>query len=236
MNKEKILINKLRPGLYKVEIINIKSKKPYYKDEFTVSDRITNNRTKKKFISEKNSFSINLKWKRTGNYPKKPEYTVKVFNSKQEDTVFSKTTNKSFVNFSLKEAGKYTWRVESNVGSSLENSEIFSFTVNRPSFGKIQTPKIILQYIDDKDCYRFKLPNAKYVSRYDVYIYSSRKKVKGKWKTMYHKRLKVNNDCIQSKGEGKYYYKYRLEDKWGRKSSFSSLGEIYFPISPLDDF
>jgi hypothetical protein len=71
---------------------------------------------------------------------------------------------------------------------------------------------------------------------YDVYIYSSRTKVKGKWKTMYHKRLKQNKDCIESKGEGKYFYKYRIEDKWNRKSKFSGMGEIYFPISPLDDF
>jgi len=53
---------------------------------------------------------------------------------------------------------------------------------------------------------------------------------------MYRKKLSTNSDCIKSKGEGKYFYKYRLIDIWGRKSKFSKMGEIFFPISPLSDF
>ena len=36
-----------------------------------------------------------------------------------------------------------------------------------------------------------------------------------------------------SKREGKFYFRMRYEDKWGRKSDFSNVGQIVFPISPL---
>ena len=58
----------------------------------------------------------------------------------------------------------------------------------------------------------------------------------GGWKVLYRKTHPENIGCIGSTGEGKYFYKYRIIDKWGRQSDFSPIGEIYFPISPLDDF
>jgi hypothetical protein len=230
-------IKNLKPGLYGTEIINLKTNKPYYKSEFTVTDKIEKYKTEKLIRSDKKKLVATLKWKRSGTYPKNVEYTVKIYDSKDAtEPILEETTTKNSFSYSRDKAGSFFWSVDSNAKEMLAPSDRYEIQMLRPEFGKITTPQIVLQYMEEKDCYEFSIPSSKYVSMYDVYIYSSRTKVKGKWKTMYHKRLKQNKDCIESKGEGKYFYKYRIEDKWNRKSKFSGMGEIYFPISPLDDF
>ena len=230
-------IKNLKPGLYTTEIINLKTNKPYFKSEFSVTDRIQNHKTKKLIRSDKKKLETTLKWKRSGTYPKQVEYKIKIYDSKDATEPFlEKTTTKNSFTYSREKAGSFFWSIDSNAKEMLEPSDRYEIQMLRPEFGKITTPQIVLQYLEGKDCYEFAIPSSKYASMYDVYIYSSRTKIKGRWKTMYHKRLKQNKDCIESKGEGKYFYKYRIEDKWNRKSKFSGMGEIYFPISPLDDF
>jgi hypothetical protein len=236
-NVESYTIKNLKPGLYSTEVINLKTNKPYFKSEFLVTDKIKKHKTKNEIETDKKKFQAVLKWKRSGDYPKKIEYTVNIFDSKDATTpIVKEKTSKNSYTHVMNKAGRFYWSVSSNEESLVKESDKFEMNLKRPKIGKITTPKIVLEYMEEKDCYQFEIPKSKYVSRYDVFIYSSRTKVKGNWKTMYHKRLKVNRDCIPSKGEGKYFYKYRIEDIWNRKSSFSGMGEIYFPISPLDDF
>lgn len=236
-NKEEYHLKKLRPGIYTTEILNLKTKKPYFKSEFKVMDKIKKSNTKKIVYSDKKDFSAFLKWKRTGKYPNKVKYKVKIYDSLDaKDPIFEEETSKNSFTYKRDKPGKFFWSVDSDSQELIIPSDKFPMEVQRPLFGKMSTPKIILEYLESKDCYQFTIPKSKYVKKYDVYIYSSRTKIKGKWKTMYHKRLSQNKDCIPSKGEGRYFYKYRVEDKWNRKSKFSAMGEIYFPISPLDDF
>ena len=117
---------------------------------------------------------------------------------------------------------------------------MYETEVARPKFPKLKAPKVLLKFIKAKNCYVFSIPKVKYVSRYDVYIFSSRSKVNQNRKAMYHKLLKTNKDCLPAKDllvfEGKYFYKFRIIDRWKRKSPYSPVGTMFFPISPLDRF
>lgn len=237
LRSEEILINAAKPGLYTVLLIDIKRKVQYYKTEFTLIDSITNNQTKEVVYSEGSKFKINLKWKRQGTHPEKPEYTLRVYeaDNSTEPIIEEKLTESNY-EFVSDDPGTFQWQVSSNAPEQLNSSAIYPFSISRPVIGVLGTPKIILKYMEDGDCNQFIIPKNKYSKLYDVFMYSSKRKIKGSWKQVYHKRLKTNKDCIKSKGEGKYYYKYRIEDKWNRKTQFSEMGTIFFPISPLDNF
>ena len=121
-----------------------------------------------------------------------------------------------------------------NIGSeTFSNNFIKAFAVQKKACALANKD---LKFLDSKDCHEYELQKNKFARKYEVFIYSSRQIVKGKNKLMYKKTLSINKDCIPSTGEGKYLYKYRIIDKWGRVSDFSPRGEIFFPISPLDDF
>ena len=145
-------------------------------------------------------------------------------------------TNTSNYKFEVEKPGKLFWQIETSVPDLVDLSPVYNFSLEYPKVTVSRAPKIILSYQMKRDCYSFSLPKNKFAQTYEVYIYSTRTKIKGKPKLMYHKILEKNNDCIKSKGEGKYNYKYRIKDRWGRDTSFSKMGDIFFPISPLDSF
>ncbi len=226
----------LKPGKYELFIVNLANGKPYYRENFEVGDKVILNKTRKVISSERKNFSLKLSWKRGGDYPKGLDYTLSVFKDDNPTPIVTKKLEGNSYLFKTSSVGSYTWQVQSGNERLVKSSQIESFKFVRPSVGKLQAPKIILKFLDSKDCHEYELQKNKFARKYEVFIYSSRQIVKGKNKLMYKKTLSINKDCIPSTGEGKYLYKYRIIDKWGRVSDFSPRGEIFFPISPLDDF
>ncbi|MBT4790891.1 MAG: hypothetical protein HON90_04920, partial [Halobacteriovoraceae bacterium] len=247
-NLNKLIINKVttkelidlkigKPGLYSVKLLNIKTKNEYYSTELTVNDKLINNGTPKQFISVGKDFPVLLKWNTAGSYASSTLFKVKIFNINElDEPIFETETSSNQLKYTFKNETEFKWSVEAVAVESIKASVIHSSKATRPEIPTVKATKIILSYVEDKDCYLYNIPAYKHTQKYDVFVYSSRTKVKGSWKIMYRKKLSTNSDCIKSKGEGKYFYKYRLIDIWGRKSKFSKMGEIFFPISPLSDF
>lgn len=228
---------RLRPGIYDLKITSPDETKKLFEKQFKILDKVKNNRTRKVVVTEEDEAEIRLKWTRRGTYPDDLDYKVRIFkDGPKKELVKETTTDDLSYEFETEDFGKYIWEIVPEENEIVQKSEQFNFELKRPSINNLTVPKIILKYIEDKDCYQFTLPKNKYAKTYDTHIYSSRVKRNGFWRLMYRKKLEINKDCIKSKGEGKYYYKFRILDKWGRVSDFSKLGEIYFPISPLDDF
>ena len=226
-----------KPGDYSVSLIDPITKATYFNGTIIIKGQIRNNRTPKRVVKLESDFSTKLRWKRSGKTKEEPTYHLRVFklNSNNEE-VYSLKTKEMEATFEAPRLGKYYWTVEADMPDYIEKSNTYLLNMTRPNVFADSNQKIILKYVMDKGCYQFKIKENQYAELYDVYIYSSKRKVKNKWKVLYHKKLATNSDCMFTRGEGKYYYNYRIKDKWNRLSNFSELGTIFFPISPLDDF
>ena len=237
-NAETVKIPDLKPGEYKLNLTNLKNNNSFFERDFKVGDHIKVKSTKDVIVSDKKNIEANVRWTRVGGYPYDLEYKVNFYDSEDaEEPFLSETTRSRSFKYKTGQEKEVFWEITSNHPDIVKKTPRQKLQLKRPEIETLKAKKIILLYLDDKDCYQFKVPEIKYATDYEVHIYSSRIKVKGgDWKIMYRKTLPENMGCIGSTGEGKYFYKYRVIDKWKRKSKFSPMGEIYFPISPLDDF
>lgn len=237
--KNQFLMRIDRPGAYDLKVLNEKDKRELVDSNFVIKDRITNVGKNKVIYSTSKELKANLKWKRGGNIPKDMEYVIKIYKSgNKKDPYIEKKTKKTNYVYKTDKEEKFFWKIESTIPELIDSSALFETKLSRPKFPKLFTPRIILKYIDSKECYFFKLPKYKYIRQYDVYIFNSRSKVNQNRKAMYHEVISKNSDCLSKKDllvfEGKYYYKYKVIDRWQRKSSHSPVGEMFFPISPLE--
>lgn len=235
--KEVLPITKIKPGLYKVKLESLDGTREYYTQEFTVKDTLISRMKNTKIVSPREKVTVPLTWGRAGNFPLKPEYIVKVFDKKDaEGPIFETRTKRNTVNFITDKIGQYYWTIDSSEKDYINPSKLNSFAVGRPNIQKLKTPKIILRFQEDEKCYQYTLPKVKYANKYEIMIFSKKRKVKGKPKLMYKKVLRSNIGCIASKGEGGFFYRYRVEDRWKRVTDYGPMGTLFFPISPLDDF
>lgn len=238
---EKFLMKIDKPGPYDLKITNIATKEDLVDTNFVIKDRITDVGNKKVFYSTSKELQANLKWKRGGNIPENMDYVIKIFKEGDRKKPFlEKKTNKTNFVYKTKKEEKFFWKIESTIPELIDSSAMFETRLARPKFPKLKSPKILLKYNKAKKCYAFKVPTYKYITKYDIYIFSSRSKVNQNRKAMYHRILSTNKDCLPAKDllvfEGKYFYKYRVFDRWKRKSPYSQVGTMFFPISPLDRY
>lgn len=236
---ETFLMKIEKPGAYDIKMMNLADKKILVERSFTIKDRITNAQEQKVFYSTGKDLSANLKWQRGGNIPENMEYVIKIFKegNKDKPIIEKKTKDTNYV-YKAKNEETFFWKIESTIPDLIDSSKLFETKVARPKFEKLSAPRIILKYIKNKKCYAFSIPKAKYAESYDVYIFSSRSKVNENRKAMYHKVLSGTSDCLPAKDllvfEGKYFYKYKILDRWKRESPYSPVGMMFFPISPLE--
>lgn len=238
---ETFLMKVSKPGAYDLKITQDETKINLIDTNFVIKDRITNAGKNKIFYSTGKNLEAKLQWKRGGNVPKDMEYVIKIFksNNKKEPFIEKKTLKTNYV-YETKKEEKFFWKIESTIPELIDSSALFETEVARPKFPKLESPKVLFKYDKNKKCYLFSVPKVKYVNSYDIYIFSSRSKVDQNRKAMYHRLLNTNTDCLPAKDllvfEGKYYYKYRIIDRWKRTSPYSQIGLMFFPISPLDRY
>ena len=92
-------------------------------------------------------------------------------------------------------------------------------------------PQQIIHYedVDGVPSYRiqvFPYDNAK---MYHIEIFADANATKMVWK----KSSPTPVVYWISSRTGKYYYRVKVQDGWGRISNYSILGELVFPISPM---
>lgn len=238
---EKFLVKVTTPGSYNVNITSPKFKQVDINVSFVVKDKIVKASRKRIFYSGGRKLKANLKWKRRGKNPEKMDYIVKLFRPKDKEKPFleEKTKRNNFV-YKSRRVGRFFWKVESTIPDLVESSSLFEARLSRPKIPRLQSPKLIFKYDKKKKCYQFRVPRVQYASRYDIHIFTDRSRIGRQNGAIYHKFSNKRQDCLLSKKlkvtEGKYYYKYRIVDRWNRRSRYSPTGIMFFPISPLEWF
>jgi hypothetical protein len=138
------------------------------------------------------------------------------------------------VTYTADELGQYYWRLKAIEGQDdLVTSQAYSLRATLPS--EIKVPRyekrLIIDYkrIGKKNSYQIKLIKQKTVKFYYVEVYNDKKRSR----RLFQKKLRRPVAYWVSNRSGRFYYRYKVEDEWGRQSEFTPMGELIFPISPL---
>ncbi len=173
---------------------------------------------------------VTLKWKKTY---KRDRYMLTIM-SQSKKVLARKKVSGSSASITFPKVGDFLWSIEPrNRKKYFDNSSTLPLSLSLPD--RPQTPTVppvqVIRYkgIQKKEAYRIKFDPVANATRYEIEIYSdanlSNRLVAAK--------SRKNFVYWVSKREGKFYFKMRYTDKWGRKSDFSNVGQIVFPISPL---
>ena len=186
----------------------------------------------KQAISETSKLAV-LKWKKSKEVKDLKIQIAK--DSSFKDIIFEKITNESSASVELPKIGSYFWRALplEEAPEYVANSETIPLDMDLPP--PLTIPQIIPQQIihyedvDGVPSYRiqvFPYDNAK---MYHIEIFADANATKMVWK----KSSPTPVVYWISSRTGKYYYRVKVQDGWGRISNYSILGELVFPISPM---
>lgn len=130
--------------------------------------------------------------------------------------------------------GKYTWMVspkdnkdyliptkESAIEITLPN------VLQRPEIASKQV--IYYRFINGVEAYEIELPEYRFAEFYTLEVYRDPEAKR----LLFKKSFPKNKGYWVSNRSGKYYYRVKITDKWGRISGYSKMGTLIFPISPL---
>lgn len=134
----------------------------------------------------------------------------------------------------LPSLGKYTWMVtpKNNKEFLLPTQEspleiTLPKTLDRPQIASKQV--IYYRYINGVEAYEIELPEYKFAEFYTLEVYRDPEAKR----LLFKKSFPKNKGYWVSNRSGKYYYRVKITDKWGRVSGYSKMGTLIFPISPL---
>jgi hypothetical protein len=185
----------------------------------------------KQAISE-SGVVANLRWNKLNSVKELDVQVAK--DASFRDIIFEKTIEDESIKIELPSIGSYFWRTLPNDAPEFVSpSEVFPLQMELPA--AVTVPRIIPQQIldyEDEDgiaSYRIKIPEQKNIKMYFLEIFADAGATKLVWKNSSEKPV-INWISNRS---GKYYYRIKVQDTWGRTSNYSSIGELVFPISPL---
>lgn len=142
-------------------------------------------------------------------------------------------TKKKSTSFNVKGVGQYFWRVK-DVGAKSKNiSGVNSFSVVENV--DLEIPEIIKKQIinykivNELPAYEIILPKAPGISMIELEVYSD----ENMKNLVFKKRFTRNRALWVTNRAGKFYYRVRSISKTGKKSKFSPVGKLIFPVSPL---
>lgn len=130
--------------------------------------------------------------------------------------------------------GTYFWKIlpADNIPEYILPSSVQRLEVALPSLG---TPHIndkqILQYtsLNGKSYYSVKLQPYQYAKKYFLEIYADKSLKRDVFKKISNRTL-IPWDTARA---GRFFYRVKVQDHWGRISDYSKVGELIFPISPM---
>ena len=179
---------------------------------------------------ESDTPKVNLKWKRTY---RKDRYVLNIM-SKNKKVLAKKNVSGGSASITFPKAGEFLWSIEPRDNKKyFDSSSILPLSLSLPD--KPETPTVpvkqVIRYkgIQKREAYRIKFDPIANATRYEIEIYSDSELTN----RLVAAKSRKNFVYWVSKREGKFYFKMRYTDKWGRKSDFSNVGQIVFPISPL---
>lgn len=130
--------------------------------------------------------------------------------------------------------GTYYWRIlpEGNSPEYILPSGVQKLEVALPALGTpLIKDKHILQYtaFGAKSYYSVKLQPYQYAKKYFLEIYADQ----GLKKEVFKKASDQPLIPWETARSGRFFYRIKIEDHWGRVSDYSKVGELIFPISPM---
>ena len=146
--------------------------------------------------------------------------------------------NQKSLNVTLDRVGRYFWKIVycgENENSFHRGSRIKYFDLKLPANNKPYVnplKKKLIYYKKRKGIHTNIITLAK-ISIAKLYILEVFKDKKLK-NMIFSRTIKSNVAYWISKRSGTFYYRYKIVDIWGRTSPFSNIGNLLFPISPLD--
>jgi len=131
--------------------------------------------------------------------------------------------------------GKYFWRLSPKTDSPQYLTKTAPIALEAVLPKPLTIPKIIPRQII---YYRDIKGTASYVIKFNPYPFAKKYWIevfadKELQKLVFKKSFDNTEAYWVSNRSGLYYYKVKIEDKWGRMSQYSDVGELIFPISPL---
>ncbi len=170
-------------------------------------------------------------------YSAEDSYRLEVSETKDfRDIILAEDVRGGDVQIRLPKIGKFWWRlVPIGKNENLAASKIQSIELILPRQRKVPEilSKQIIYYkkIDGKSAYQIKMKEHEHNSEYFIEVYSDEPLKRLIWKASSKKPF-IN---WVSNRTGKYFYRVKIKDQWGRMSRFSKRGELIFPISPMEE-
>ncbi len=200
--------------------------------QFTIDSPVAINtvpNNKQIIRSAKDITPIDFKWRKLKHEGEK--FTIKVSSDPGlKNIIIKKQTSKKSITLNLDRKGTFYWSVFANKD---EHSVITKFQLTLPKISPAPAinPRQIIHYkkIKGHDTNIINMPKIKYAKRYHIEVYQD-KKMK---KRLFHKDFKNNYGYWVSNRSGKFFYRVKVVDRWGRETEWSKLGVLIFPISPL---
>lgn len=195
-------------------------------------------RSKQKYILNKTPFkNVQFRWKLNSSAVLDE---TKLVISKFEDfsetlmTIELNEKNKTKLSKRFKDLGTYYWKlVNEDEDIPLSETQVRQFKIDYPLaklIPRVPAKQLMkLKKIKGKKGYRIKFGGVKFAKNYEVEIYRDSKLTK---KVSSYKTKKTIN-YWNSQKDGQFFLRVRTTDVWDRTSSWSKVGRIIFPISPL---
>lgn len=227
ISNKNVVAKNLAPANYKVEIFDKQSQKKLHESFIKVPDRIKI--TKSKSVVKNKKLKTNVNWN-LASKAKDKNYEVVVLDQNKK-VISKKITKKTTHDFSVKRPGLYTLKV--GVVDSPEIVKTHTLKINLPKVNRPRvTAKQVMKYNKNKKCHEINIYDTKYSNKYYVEIYRD----KAMTKMVLNKWLQEPKLCWRNYQDGEFFIRVKSFDYWNRSSSFSNLGKIIFPISPMTDF
>jgi len=218
----------LESGDYQLNFFQGQKGQKIGNSKINVAPRISNIAVNPSMIKKMGAeFELPLKW----NSPVE-DNIVEVFTKGSDTPIISKPVRGNSVSVKVPNVDDLTWRVRGSISSVLPSRKS---KIAPPELIKelpVPAPIVMKFKKDYGGCYSFDLPKIVNSTRYFIEVYENAARTK----MVFNRWLENPSVCWQSSRHGKYFYRYKYFDSWNRQSSFSKMGEIIFPISPLTEF
>lgn len=181
--------------------------------------------------TKKKNHEITIRWRERLN---KASYKIGLRKKGEEKPFKVLNASNRLVNLTLPELGQYeVLLVPSNHKDFLKANKPLAISVMLPVLNANLNPKDIVLKRSNKlglSKHYMKLPrlNKKLHKRLLVTIYADKEATKRVFSTATRKPYVI----WKTKKSGLFYYKLRVEDKWGRISQYTKPKSLLFPISP----
>ena len=141
------------------------------------------------------------------------------------------------IKFTMSKFGNYCFKINSIIPDSfVQDSEIKCVKFSQiPPFGSLTAPKNIVmssKTINGVEAYLVEVPPVARATSFELQIF---KDIQGS-ELVFTTRSASNKMTWVSSKSGIFYYHYRAIDSKNRKSDYSQMGRLIFPISPLSDW